>query len=182
MIKHLPSNMTFLCIHLMSKYIYNNQLWEVFTHLWAADQELSWQPCLTLHTCFQGMHGATPTELQAVYSWPIPQNGQEVHQFLGFASTISTVSTVLQILQHIFMLWHSKLLHFESKGCFVLLKPSMHRHFFHPQKLLVPGISPRIPSIQLHYQWVCATNWCKWSETRCKLLQGNTLVRKFRAI
>ena len=96
--------------------------------------------------------------------------------------TISIVSIVLQILQHIFMLWHSRLLHFESKGCFVLLKPSMHRHFFHPQKLLVPGISPRIPSIQLHYQWVCATNWCKWSETRCKLLQGNTLVRKFRAI
>lgn len=49
-------------------------------------------PCTRV---FRSMHGATPTELQAVYSWPIPQNAQEVHQFLGFASTISTVSTVL---------------------------------------------------------------------------------------
>lgn len=40
-------------------------------------------PCTRV---FRSMHGATPTELQAVYSWPIPQNAQEVHQFLGFAS------------------------------------------------------------------------------------------------
>ena len=82
MIKHLPSNMTFLCTHLLTTFEKSSLSCEQQSQSGTTMTTMSYLAHIFSGACMEPY----PQKLQAVYSWPTPQNAQEVHQFLGFAS------------------------------------------------------------------------------------------------